>query len=287
VSARRSQCGFLSLVALLMIVVLVALAIATGYLLAGSTLSASSHLGSMQAFFVAESGLESEQLRWAQNLDWYRSATDPNPAAPASQAFGAGSFAVNSTLPATLLKTQLTIGGATVNAYTTDRFPASGILQVDNDLAAGGELVRYAGVAGTTFTGVTRAQTVGSVASAASAHSRSTPVYPVTILRTSLANNCAALASMQVDSNGKFLGAGTLDIEGEELSYAGSSVSGGLMTLTGITRCLGTIASVSHAIGQPVTPVLVGGDSASYQAEMSSTGTVAPNARSARRTIER
>jgi hypothetical protein len=50
---------------------------------------------------------------------------------------------------------------------------------------------------------------------------------------------------------------------------------------------LGTIASVSHAIGQPVTPVLVGGDSASYQAEMSSTGTVALNVRSARRTIER
>ncbi len=283
----RRETGFLSIVALIVVVVITALAIALGYLIAGSTLSSSSRLGSMQALFVAESGLESENLRWAQNLNWYRSATDPNPAVAPAQAVGAGSFTASTMLPATMLKTQLTVGGATINAYTTDRFPASGILQVDEDLTANGELVRYTGIAGTTFTGVTRAQGVGSVTSVASAHDRSSVVYPVTILRTALAANCTSLASMQVDANSKLLSAGTLDIEGEEISYTGSSTAGGTTTLTGITRCLGLTINVSHAIGQPVTPVLVGDDSASYQAEIASTGTVGADVRYERRTIER
>lgn len=284
---HRSQAGFLAIVALIVMVVLVSLAIALGHQLAGGTFAGASHAGSMQALFLAESGLEHEQRRWAQNLDWYRSASDPDPAAPAAQALGNGTFAVSSTLPATMLRTRLTAAGATINAYATGRFPASGILQIDDDIASGAELVRYAGIVGTTFTGLARAQSVGTVTSVAATHPRSTVVYPVTILRTALPANCAPLAAIQVDAHGKFLGAGTLDIEGEEIAYGGSSTSGGIMTLTGITRCLGAVASVSHAIGQPVTPVLRGGDSASYQVEMSSTGTAGGNTRYVRRTIER
>jgi hypothetical protein len=271
----------------MMMVVLVAMVIALGYLLASGTQAGGSHVGSMQALFLAESGLEVEQRRWAQNLNWYRSATDPNPTAPAAQALGNGTFTVSSNLPATLTRTQLSTAGATINVYTTQRFPASGILQVDDDLASGGELVRYTGIGGTTFTGVTRGQSVGTVTSTAAAHSRSTVVYPVTILRTAMAANCTPLASIQVDAHSKFLGAGTLDIEGEEISYGGSSTSGGTMTLTGITRCLGSVASVSHAAGQPVTPVLQGGESASYQVELVSTGATGTSTRYARRTIER
>lgn len=284
-SARQG--GFLTLVALLLVVVLVALAIALGYLLANSTLAAGSHVGSMQALFVAESGLEYEQRRWAQNLNWYRSAVDPNPAAPVPQAFGAGAFTVSSTLPATLLRTRLTAGAATMNVYTTQRFPASGILQVSDDITAGAEFVRYAGIAGNAFTGVVRGQAVGTVTSIARVHSRSRAVYPVTVLRTAMPASCAPLAAIQVDAHGKFLGAGTLDIEGEEIGYGGASISGGTMTLTGVTRCLGTTPAAPHAVGQPVTPVLMGGGSAGVQVEMSSTGTVGPNMRLARRTAQR
>ncbi len=105
-----------------------------------------------------------------------------------------------------------------------------------------------------------------------------------------MAASCAPLASIQVDANSKFLSAGTLDIEGEEIAYTGSSLSGGTMTLTGITRCLDTATAATpaaHAIGQPVTPVLVGGDSADYQVEVISTGTQGNNIRYARRTIQR
>lgn len=286
-SARAAQAGFLTMVVLVLVVVMVFLAIGLGYLLANSTLAGGGHVGSMQALFLAESGLEVEQRRWAQNLDWYRSAADPDPAAPAAQALGTGTFTVSSVLPATLLRRNLGAGANVVDAYTTQRFPSSGILQIGDDIAGNGEFVRYTGIGGTTFTGATRGQTVGTVTSVAAPHARSSTVYPVTILRTALAANCNPLASMQVDAHGKFLGAGTLDIEGEEIGYGASSTSGGTTTLIGITRCLGSTSSVSHAIGQPVTPVLVGGDSASNQVEMSSTGAMGANVRYARRTIQR
>jgi hypothetical protein len=275
------------IVVLMLVVVMVFLAIALGYLVGNSTLSSGNHVASMQALFQAESGLEFEQRRWAQNLDWYRSTTDPNPTTATAQVLGAGTFAVNSNLPATLVKNRLTAAGTTLTVYTTGRFPASGILQIEEDLTSNGEFVRYTGIAGNTFTGLSRAQSVGTVSNVASTHVRSDTVYPVTILRTALPANCAALASIQVDANSKFLSAGTLDIEGEEIAYAGSSTSGGTMTLTAVTRCLGLVASVSHAIGQPVTPVNVGGDSASYEVESISTGTRANSIRYARRTIQR
>jgi hypothetical protein len=85
----------------------------------------------------------------------------------------------------------------------------------------------------------------------------------------------------------KFLSAGTLDIEGEEISYTGSTAAAGNMTLTGVTRCAGLLGPLAHATGRPVTPVLVGGDSADYQVEIASTGTVGSTIRYARKTVQR
>ena len=284
---RRREAGYLMVVLIGLLVVVASLASVLSYLNAVNATSGSGRLGAMQAFFFAESGLEFEQRRWAQNLNWYRSTTDPNPPVAAAQAFGAGTFAVNSSLPATLVKTRLLAADTTLNVYTTGRFPASGILQIEEDLTSAGEFVRYTGIAGNTFTGLTRAQAVGTVSNVAGIHARGDSVYPVTILRTAMAANCTALASIQVDANSKFLSAGTLDIEGEEIGYAGSSTTGGTTTLTGITRCLGLVTLVSHALGQPVTPVNVGGDTASYEVESVSVGTQGGNIRYARRTIQR
>ena len=286
-TVATKQGGFVMMVLLIIVVVLVFLAIAVGYQLANSTLSSASHVGSMQALFQAESGLEYEQRRWAQNLDWYRSTTDPNPTIATPQALGTGTFVVYSNLPATLVKSGLSAAGTTLNAYTTSRFPTSGILQIEDDLTASAEFVRYSGISGTTFTGLTRAQPVGTVTTLAGTHVRSDTVYPVTILRTALLADCVSLTSIQVDANSKFLSAGTLDIEGEEISYNSSSTTGGTTTLSGVTRCLGLTTSVAHAVGQPVTPALVGGDSSDNQVEMISTGAQGTNIRYARRTIQR
>ena len=287
---RRAQTGYLMIVLLAILVVVASLAAVLSYLAANNAISGSAHLGSMQALFQAESGLEFEQRRWAQNLEWYRSATDPNPSIAVAQTLGSGTFTVSSNLPATMLDRGLSAGAATINVYTTSRFPSSGILQIDDDLALGAEFVRYTGVTGTAFTGVARGQAVGSITSLSSTHLRSDKVYPVTILRTALLANCAALASILVDANSKFLSTGTLDIENEEISYTSSSTTGGTTTLYGITRCLDTVTfatPAAHAVGQPVTPVLVGDQSASYQVEMISTGVQGSNIRFARRTIQR
>lgn len=280
-SLRRER-GFLAIVVLVMVVILAALAVALGFLVGQGTLSAGSRLGSMRAFFIAESGLEYEQRRWAQNLDWYRATSDPSPAAPAPQAMGGGNFTVLSTLAATLVRTQLVTGGTTLNVYTANRFPAAGILQIGDDVAGGAEFVRYGGTTANSFTGLVRGQAVGTVATAATTHPRSTAVYPVTILRTAMAADCNPMLSIQVDAHGKFLRAGTVVVDGEEIGYKDSSTVGGLMTLSGITRCLGAVAAVAHAVGQPVTPLLGGG-----QVELASTGVLGANTRYARRTVQR
>ena len=284
---RTSQKGFLMIVAIVLLVVIAFLAVMLSSLVAGNAISGASHFGSMQALYQADSGLEFEQRRWAQNLDWYRSATDPNPNPATSQTLATGSFTVNTNLPATLLKTGLAPAAATITAYTTDRFPASGILQLEEDLILGAEFVRYTGISGNTFTGVTRGVTVGTVVSSAVAHARSDKVYPVTTLVDALTASCTTPTSFRIAAHSKFLSAGTLDIEGEEISYSGSTVTGGNMMLTGVKRCLGLVVLVSHVINQPVTPVLANGDSANYQGEMAATGTMGSNIRYARKTIQR
>lgn len=288
-SSRPSQKGFLLIVAVVLVVVVAAFVVALGYMVSSDVKSGASTLGSTQAFYLAESGLEFEQRRWAQNLNWYRSATDPNPNPAPAQALGPGNFTVYSNLPATLLKAMLSAAATTIAAYSTDRFPSSGTLQIEEDLTAGAEFVAYTGISGNTFTGVTRGRTVGTVTSTAGPHSRSDAVYPVTTLVTPLsAASCSAIpAPFQIAYHPKFLTAGTLDIEGEEISYTGSAVAGGNMTLTGVTRCTGLLGPLAHAAGQPVTPVLVGGDSADYQVEMVSTGVMGSNIRYARKTVQR
>jgi hypothetical protein len=288
-SSQTTQRGFLLIVAVVLLVVIAAFIAALGSMVSSDVKSSADTQGSVQAFYLAESGLEFEQRSWAQNLDWYRSATDPNPNPAIAQPVGAGSFTVYANLPATLLKAMLSAAATTITAYSTDRFPASGILQIEEDLTAGAEFVTYTNLVGSTFTGVARGQTVGTVTSTAGAHSRSDAVYPVTTLVDALsATSCSTIpAPFRIVYHPKFLTAGTLDIGGEEISYTGSSVAGGNMTLTGVTRCMGLAGPLALAFGYPVTPVLIGGDSASYEVEMVSTGTVGSDIRYARRTAQR
>lgn len=292
-TSRKSQQGFLIIVAIVLMVVISFLIVTLSSMVASNALSGANHFGSMQALFESDSGLEFEQRRWAQNQDWYRSATDPNPNPAVAQTLGSSSFTVNSNLPATLLRTGLSSGATTINVYTTNRFPTAGILQIEEDLIVAAEFVRYTGIAGNTFTGVTtRGATVGTVPSTARAHQRSDALYPVTTLVDALAASCIAPTTFRIAAHSKFLTAGTLDIEGEEISYTGSTVAGGNMTLTGVTRCRDTVAPavpvpVAHAIGQPVTPVLTNGTSARNQVEMVSTGTLGSNNRYGRKTIQR
>jgi len=302
----RRQRGFLLIAAIVLVVVASMLAVTIAMIAATSGTSAGDNLQSGQAIFLANSGLEFETRRMAQNLEWYRSTADPFDLT--TQNFGQGSFTVQTNLPATLLRARANPGDTTITAYTTNRFPNFSAtpsppttcnpcyLQLDDDINGGAEYVRYTGIGGNTFTGLTRNVTIGTTPAhtgTLGVRDRSSTVYPATTLSVALPASCAAPANVQIVAHSKFLGAGTIDVEGEEIGYKNSSSSGGVMTLTGITRCLDDVTGppgntpASHAASAPVTPVLIGDFSKDYEAQVASTGTVGNARRSMNRVLQR
>jgi hypothetical protein len=284
-TGKQNQRGVSLIAALFILLVLAFMGVMFLSLIGTDSLTSVNDLSSLQALAIAEGGVEFEQRRLSQNLDWYRSTTDP-PAASLRN-LGTGSFTATTYLAATKLRRRLRTGDTTISAYTTDRFPSSGFLQIEDDVAGGAEFVQYTGIAGTTFTGVTRGRTIGTVATVAASHPRGSVVYPVTTLSAGLAASCSAPATFTIAAHSKFLTTGILDIEGEEILYTGSSIAGGTMTLTGVQRCLGSVGPVAHAAGQPVTSLLVGGETADYQAEIVSTGSLGSATRGLRKNVQR
>lgn len=293
--ALGTQRGFLLITAVILIVVVALLATVITFLTTGNVLSSAGHANSAQSLFLAESGIEYEQRRLAQNLDWYRS---PDPIVTVALNLGQGTFANNTYLPATKLRTRMTAtsppaGNDRIQVYSVARFPDAGFLQIEEDLTAGGggEFVQYTGrdTVNNRFTGITRASTVGVITGAdgAVAHDRGSAVYPVTTLVDALPNNSNPVASLRIMEHPKFLGAGTLDVEGEELFYNASSVSGIYRVLTGVQRAQNGTAFVAHAAGVPVTPTLMDGATPQYEAEVEATGAVGDTRRLGRRTVQR
>lgn len=297
------QRGFLMIVAVVLIVIAALLLTAMVFFSATSNDSGVGNLQSTQGLFVAETGLENQQRFFAQNQSWYLSTSDPTPTI--TQTFGNGSYSVFANLPATLLQLQAQASDTVITVFTTQRFPSYSAtpsppascnpcyLQLGDQILGGAEYVRYTGISGNTFTGLTRNVTIGGDTGSAGGWPRGTTVYPVTTLITALAANCNSV-NVQIVAHSKFLTAGIINIEDtEEIGYTGSSVAGGVMTLTGVTRCLDTQTGppgntpVAHSAGVPATPVKVGDDSADYQAELISTSTVSGKGRIEHRTIQR
>lgn len=284
-----AQRGFLLITGVVLIVIAALLLTVMVFLGVTGNESAVGHSQSGQAIFANDTGLEYERRNLARNLDWYRSASDPMPTT--TQNFGDGSFTISTRLPATKLKKRIASTGApvTITVYTTDGFPNSGFLQIDDDPASSGEYVQYSSKTATTFTLSARGQSIGGVGSTAQTHERGDVVYPVTTLTQAggLPSSCTTPISFTIAANSKLLPAGTVDIQGEEILYTGSTTTGATTTLTGVRRCQGTVGPVSHALNSAVTPVLANGDSANYEAYVTSVGTVANSVRRTAKTIQR
>jgi hypothetical protein len=295
----NDQNGVSLIAAIFIIVVLGFMGVMFLSMINTGSFTAVNDIQSAQALYVAEGGVEFAQLALAQNLDWYLSVSDPM-SSPSSTTLnlGAGSFTVTTNLPGTKLRAKMPIGSTNpARVYTTNRFFTAGCIRIED------EFIQYTGLGSTVaacvgqppcFTGIVR----GAAAAAAcfgggttlAAHTRGISVYPVSSLGTAMLANCSDMALITIATNTKFLSAGTLDIETEEVSYSGSSISGGTMTLTGIQRCLDAasqITPLSHAVGIPVTPVLVNDDSADNQAEIISIGTVGAATRTVKKTVGR
>jgi hypothetical protein len=274
-SNRREQ-GASLIAAIFLLVVVAFLGTSVVSLMSTQTMTSFGETQSTQALYVAEGGSEFGQRALAQNLNWYRSATDPI-VTPAT-ALGSGTFTVNTYLPATLLRRRVTPASANIAVFTTNRFPTAGFLQLD-DITGAGEFVQYTGVTANTFTGITRDVTIGGVsAGAVGAFARGTHVYPVTTLATALADLgavCAptSAAAFNIAFHTKNLSAGTITIDTEDISYTGSNRAGGTTTLTGVTRCMNGTSS-AHSVGDPVIPVLNDGAAPDYEALLIATGSV-------------
>jgi Tfp pilus assembly protein PilX len=310
----KHESGFLLVVAIVLLVVGSMLAAAMAYMVATSGGSATDNLQSGQALFLADSGMEYERRCLAQNLDWYESTTDPIApnatgacaTATTTQTLGSGTFTAYANVPATMLRKRTDTSTADICAYTIDRFPASGKIQIDDDIAVSGEFVTYGAVNPSSatcgnrpaFTGIARGVSVGTVPSTAAAHARGSIVYPVTQLITALTSTaCATIPNpFQITDNSKFLSAGTIVLDDglvgnhEEIVYTGSSRSLGVMTLTGVRRCQdtgGVGPGVTWAANQPVTALLDGSVTAGNEAEMVSVGTTGPANRAVHQTVQR
>ena len=296
---RTYQRGSLLIAAIVLIVIVAFLAVALSTMLASNVHTTVNNLGSMQALYEAESGLEYEQRLLAQNVDWYRSSVDPTPTV--TQTVGQGTFSVYARLPATRLRTPMTAVSPPaapdwIQVYSVGQFPNTGFLQIEEALVAAGngEFVQYTGrdTVNNRFTGITRDRTIGTIKGQDGAvpHVRGEVVYPVTTLISAMASaTCSVLPNpFQIAAHGKFLSAGSIDIEGEEISYTASSTTGAVMTLSGVTRCRNIPpVGATHAAGRPVTPLLFGSDVADYEAEAIATGTMGTATRVMRKTIQR
>ena len=277
---RAHQRGYLMVAAVILIVIVASLAVFLSTMLASNVSTTVNNMGSMQALYEAESGLEYGQRQLAVDLDWYRNSADP--VNLPAQTLGAGGFTVSISVPVTELRTRTTLGTGSINVYTTGRYPTAGRLQIEDDTAGTGEIVEYSSTTANTFN-----VTVRGVSGTIASHARGSRVYPVTTLSTALPANCTTVASINLAAHPKFLGAGTIDIQGEELLYSGSSTSGGTLTLTGVLRCQNGTLAAAHAAGAFVTPMLVDSAPVDYEAEVISTGTLGNDQRISRRSVQR
>jgi hypothetical protein len=292
------QRGFALIVAIVLIVVGAILASAMAFMVSSSGSTASDNLQSGQGLFLAESGIEYESRRMAQNVDWYRASADPFDSS--TQNFGQGSFTVSVNLPATELSRRMTTAAAplTINVFAggnANRWLAAGTLLID-DFSGTPEFVTYNPTTATTFTVTTRNVTVGTVIGSLAAHSRRDPVYPVTTLGVALVAVCATVPNpFTIAANSKFLSAGTITvfhnngvtIDQEQITYAGTSTVGATTTLLGVQRCQNGTAGFLASIGDPVAPLVSNVGTNDFEIGVSSTGTVGSAQRQAFKAVQR
>jgi hypothetical protein len=287
----KNQNGVSLIAAIFIIVVLGFMGVMFLTMVNTGSFTAVNDIQSAQAVYIAEGGVEFEQYSLAQNLDWYRSTIDPF-AITGVRNLGAGWFTASIFLPATKLRSQMTVATTNpIRVYTTDRFLPAGCIQIDN------EFIQYTGLGATNaicggqppcFTGINRTAPAACFGGGIkTAHTRGDGVYPAATLVTNMTNDCNDMVSITVSSNTKFLSAGTLNIELEEVQYSGSSPAGANMTLMGVQRCQTGTVSAAHAAGVPVTPVLIGGATADLQSEVTSTGVAGAAVRVVKKTVQR
>lgn len=232
-----------------------------------------SSLGQMrgsQAFFVAEGGVEYTQRFLTDTANWYFFPTDPYPQPSVTMSLGAGTFTYFVNFPATGLSKNLGggSGNTTVCTFSTDRFPSSATIEIDNEVLNGCVPGNPASCNGPGFNCNTRPYQ-GTL----SAHAIGAEVYPVTTLS---ANITSSQPTITVGNTAKFLAAGTIQIGDawgitEEARYNGITPTQFLGVVRGVN---GTTATAWPAGTTNVTPLQNTGTAPDDQVLVTSTGNV-------------
>ena len=225
---------------------------------------------SSQALFIADGGIEFvlgyytfpnySDPPWSTRTG--ASVSNPCPQASA-RALGNGVFCVD---PPTVLTSGIDASATTIPVVSTGGFPARGMIRIN------AELIRYDSVTATSFV-LNNANRRGQAGTSASSHSQDDAVYPASILRDNLPNNCTALASVRVRNPyplDKFLSSGVFKIDSEYFHYTSRTTT----AFNNVTRCFRGSSAASHSAGTPV-----------YQQAIASTGTVSAGGQTFQRTV--
>lgn len=195
----RKQDGFLAMLMVAIVIIGGIIAVAASYLFTSSTRSASDHLQSTQAFYLAESALEDATHELLGFTLANRVACSG--LSLTNSAFGNGAYTVTSSGPfytssATTLNGALTATATSITVVSTANYQSSGRIMIDQ------ELINYSSVDATHFLGVTR----GVDSSIATTHVSGAPVgqYQCTLSAQGGVPNLAALANPG-DPSGKRL----------------------------------------------------------------------------------
>lgn len=173
--SQGKQQGFLSLVAILLIVAVGFVGLAITYMVVASFRSSSDTLNATQAFYLAESGLQ-------QAIHKLVTPTLANRSACSGLSFnnnlGGGAYSVSATGPsysssATSLNGALAANSTTISVASTSGYTSSGRIMIDR------ELINYASVNANNFLGATRG--VDGTTAAAHASGASVGQYQCTL----------------------------------------------------------------------------------------------------------
>lgn len=172
--SRQKQQGFLMIVAVILIVVFAAIAVVATYLVNNDRLSATNQLGSQQAFYITEAGLESgvHQLMIPTIASRTTCATVTGNANLTNYTFtGAkGPFTVTGTGPqsptSSTLSSAISASDTTVPVANIATYATTGRIMIDK------ELIDYATISGNSFINVRR----GVAGTTAVTHDSGAPV---------------------------------------------------------------------------------------------------------------
>ncbi len=143
---KKAQEGFLVIAAVVLIAIFGIIGVIATYLINNNILSGANHLGTEQALYIADAGLESALHQMSTNAVTCANITGNVNLTNATFTGAAGSFTVTTvgaqSPTATTLSANINAVTTTIPVNSTATYPATGRIMIDK------ELIDYSGISG-------------------------------------------------------------------------------------------------------------------------------------------